>query len=183
METQRGYMNWPRSRRNPSSHRVLPYVFSYHKIQLRPWAWKCLAKTRCFLHASTPPSTCQLSYSSHGRGPSSLWWLQGCLPPTAPLSRQSIACPEPDVVPVKLWSMKDKAVPGKTPTAHHAEQPGPAWLRVKHRSGSPWLCVLVCDQGNSKKLERPKEGKRNIRLFFSTVIHLLTCLLVYFAFI
>lgn len=94
--------------------------------------------------------------------------------------QQSIACPELDFVPVKLWAMEDSTALGRISVAQHTEQPGPVpRLRVKYWSARLWLCVLVCDHGHFQKLERPNQGKRNIHLFCSARIHLLTCLLIF----
>ena len=92
-------------------------------------------------------------------------------------TRQSIACPELDFVPIELWGMEGSTALGRSPVAQHPK-PAPR-LRVKHRSARLWLCVLVCDHGHFQKLERPNQGKRNTHLFCSASIHLLIFLFIH----
>lgn len=158
-ETQRGNTTCPRLWRNASPQWVLLYVLSHRKIQPRLWAWRCLAKTRCCPHASAPfPGTCQLPYSSRGRGPSTLQWLRGCLPPILfndTTIKQSTACPQPNLVPVKLWDTEDNTAPRKE---LHGPPYWAGWASTKTENQTSVCQILALWAGlwHLPKLERPK---------------------------
>lgn len=80
-----------------------------------------MAQARCLQHASAPPPApagAPAAALAEGHPQAA---TAGCLPPTAPLSKPSTACPELDLVPARFWDMDSTALHG-----HGTEQAGRA---------------------------------------------------------
>lgn len=111
-----------------------------------------------YLPVPPPPAPASFPTAALAERPSSLQGLRGCLHDGSP-TRQSIACPELDFVPIELWGMEGSTALGRSPWPSTLSSLGQHQERVKHRSARLWLCVLVCDHGHFQKLREAKPGE------------------------
>lgn len=143
-----------------------PYVLSYHKIQLTPWARKCLATTRCFPHASTSspaPANSPTEAMAEGHR-----LYSDC----RAACHQWHHCPS-RALPAQNWTWSLSSYGTRRQHSCEKQLHGlPCWAgwasSKTETQTSAWqtlaLCA-VCGHRNLQKLEKPNEGKGNIHSF------------------